>query len=64
MNIVPKSSYHELFTNVIGRLRDETSGVRKNSLKIYQQLILIYSIMLGAKSTKGVGFTTSEEIRK
>jgi hypothetical protein len=35
VNLIPRYTYFELFTNVIGRLRDCTMNVRKNALRLF-----------------------------
>lgn len=35
-NLVPRHMYMDLFTAVIGRLKDTTTNVRRQALRLYQ----------------------------
>lgn len=44
-NLVPRELYLELFTNVVGRFKDSTILVRKNAVKLFDQLVQIFAII-------------------
>jgi hypothetical protein len=34
-NVIPRCKYNEILNCVVGRLKDQTSNVRKNALKLF-----------------------------
>ena len=61
-NLVPRYMYMELFTAVIGRLRDTSVHVRKNALKLLQQLVFTFSIIFDVKVGMGEQFPAKETV--
>ena len=56
--------YMELFTAVIGRLKDTTVNVRRQALRLYQQMVCIYALIFDVDVTKGAKFLSMEEVLK
>lgn len=54
--------YMELFTAVIGRLKDTTVNVRRQALRLYQQMVCIYALIFDVDVTKGAKFLSMEEV--
>ena len=63
-NLVPRHMYMELFTAVIGRLKDTTVNVRRQALRLYQQMVCIYALIFDVDVTKGAKFLSMEEVLK
>ena len=61
-NLVPRHMYMELFTAVIGRLKDTTVNVRRQALRLYQQMVCIYALIFDVDVTKGAKFLSMEEV--
>lgn len=61
-NLVPRHMYMELFQNVIGRLKDTTVAVRRQALRLYQQMVCIYALIFDIDVTKGAKFLSMEEV--
>ena len=55
-NVVPRYKYFELLKCVIGRLRDQTTNVRKNALKLFAQMIVIYGMIFNVDLRHGKQF--------
>lgn len=62
--MVPRHMYMELFTAVIGRLKDTTVNVRRQALRLYQQMVCIYALIFDVDVTKGAKFLSMEEVLK
>ena len=61
-NIIPRYRYFELLKAVIGRLRDQTTMVRKNALKLFAQLLVIYAMIFNVNIKEGQKFMKIEDI--
>ena len=59
---MPRYMYMELFTAVLGRLRDVTVNVRKHALKLLQQLVYTWAIIFDVKVGEGEQFVDSETV--
>ena len=55
-NLVPRHMYLELFSNVIGRFKDQTVLVRKGSLKLFQQMFIIFGLIFNVNIRDGERF--------
>ena len=61
-NLVPRHMYMELFESVIGRLKDTATAVRKQALRLYQQMVCIYALIFDVDVTKNQKFLSMEEV--
>ena len=52
--------YMELFTAVIGRLRDVSVNVRKVALRLFSQLVYTFAILFDVKVGEGEQFVDKE----
>ena len=55
-NLVPRHMYLNLFSNVIGRFKDQTVLVRKGSLKLFQQMFIIFGLIFNVEVREGERF--------
>ena len=55
-NLVPRHMYLTLFSNVIGRFKDQTVLVRKGSLKLFQQMFIIFGLIFNVEVREGERF--------
>jgi hypothetical protein len=63
-NVVPRHHYFNLLQCVIGRLHDQTTNVRKNSLKLFAQMVVIYGLIFSVDLKRGRRFMTKEDINR
>jgi len=63
-NVVPRHHYFPLLKGVIGRLHDCTTNVRKNALKLFAQMVVIYGMIFNVDLKKGRKFLQKEEIKR
>jgi hypothetical protein len=61
-NVVPRLHYLTLFKCVIGRLHDQTTNVRKNALRLFAQMTVIYGMIFSVDLKKGKKFLRKEQI--
>ena len=60
--MVPRHKYFDLLKGVIGRLHDCTTNVRKNALKLFSQMVVIYGMIFNVDLKKGRKFGSKEDI--
>jgi hypothetical protein len=63
-NVVPRHHYFNLLKCVIGRLHDQTTNVRKNALKLFAQMVVIYGLIFSVDLKRGRRFMTKEDISR
>ena len=63
-NLVPRDIYLELFQATVGRFQDVTVLVRKNALKLFDQLIQIFAIIFNVERKQNEKFLEADQIRK
>ena len=61
-NMIPRHMYLELFSNVIGRFKDQTVLVRKGSLKLFHQMIIIFGLIFNVNIKDGERFLQRNQI--
>jgi len=59
-NMVPRHMYMQLFQTVIGRFKDQTVLVRKGSLKLFQQMFIIFGLIFNVNIKEGERFLEAE----
>ena len=62
-NLVPRELYLELFNNVVGRFQDATILVRKNAVKLFDQLVQIFGIIFNVDQKAGEKFLNISQIQ-
>jgi hypothetical protein len=55
-NVVPRHHYFTLFKGVVGRLHDSTSNVRRNALRLFAQIVVIYGMIFNVDPKKNRRF--------
>jgi len=63
-NVVPRHHYFQLFKGVVGRLHDSTSNVRRNALRLFAQIVVIYGMIFNVDPKKNRRFMQKEEIAR
>lgn len=43
-NVVPRQMYMDIFMAVLARLRDTAVNVRRQALRLFQQMVCIYAL--------------------
>lgn len=61
-NLVPRDRYLELFSFVVGRFQDVTVLVRKNALKLFDQLVQIFGIIFNVDQKNNDTFLSLEQV--
>ena len=59
-NMVPRTLYLELLERVIGRFRDVSAMVRKQSLKLFSNMFIIFGLIYNVDEKKGEKFLNLE----
>lgn len=57
-NVIPTFRYSKLLECVVGRLKDQTTNVRKNALKLFQQMIQLFGIIYNVNPKDHQSFMT------
>ena len=60
-NLVPRHLYMELFEKVMERLKDVTVAVRRQALRIFQELVKVYAYIFNVMEADAK-FPSKEEI--
>jgi hypothetical protein len=55
-NVVPRHHYLQLMRGVIGRLHDCTTNVRKNALRLFAQMVMIYGLIFSVDLRRNIKF--------
>jgi hypothetical protein len=63
-NVIPRYHYFPLLKCVIGRLHDCTTNTRKNALKLFAQMVVIYGMIFNVDLKKGNRFMQREDIER
>ena len=60
---MPRDRYLELFAHVVGRFQDVTVLVRKNALKLFDQLVQIFGIIFNVDRNRNETFLHLDQVK-